>query len=276
MDTVVAGFDGTDASFVALDWIADRAERRRFAVELVRVVPAESISVAEEDPVLREGTAYLTTAAPTLAVTPRMVPGRVPDALLAAARGSDLLVIGAHRRRPMRSALTGWRPARTVAQSATPVVVVPSDWKNGHGPVIVGLDDDDSSSSALELAADEAASRGVELLLVHAWQMSIPDTDGVEAYLDLPATVKSEHRRLLDDARVRLGREREGLVVTSALVQDNPTAALISAAARASLLVIGTHHRGLLESAFLGSVVQDLLPIVRVPLWVVPTAAPVR
>jgi nucleotide-binding universal stress UspA family protein len=194
----------------------------------------------------------------------------MPDALLDAARAADLIVIGAHRHRPVRSALSGWRPLRTAARSSLPVVVVPEDWTGADGPVVVGLDDDDSSSAAVEFAAKEALMTDGRLTVLHAWQMPSPTFDGSVALLASPIEEKAGHRRILDGAVTHLGSGYPALTVDANLVHDNPCSALLAAARRSSLLVIGTHHRGILAGAFLGSVGQDTLVESRIPVCVVP------
>jgi nucleotide-binding universal stress UspA family protein len=56
------------------------------------------------------------------------------------------------------------------------------------------------------------------------------------------------------------------------LLQDNAVSALSAAAADSSLLVLGTHGRGVLAGGgFYGSVGQDLIGHVAAPVVVVPS-----
>ena len=71
----------------------------------------------------------------------------------------------------------------------------------------------------------------------------------------------------------RFGRARAAhpdLVIEQILEQTNPSSALLRAARGASLLVMGTHHRGLVKGALLGSIGQDVLAQSRIPVCVVP------
>ena len=81
-------------------------------------------------------------------------------------------------------------------------------------------------------------------------------------------------RPTLDEAVTAMTREHPGLVVEATLVRDNPAAALTSQAPRSSLVVIGTHRRGLLTGWLLGSVAWDLVGELGDPICVVPPAAP--
>lgn len=268
MDTVVVGFDGTAPSVNALEWAAHRVAKH---VAQLRVV---TVAVADDDPLLDVGAGGVQQAhaiAPSAEIVASRVIGKMPQALLDAAAGATLLVIGAHRQRPVRAALAGWPPLRLASRSQGPVVVVPEDWSDSAGPVLVGIDDDDSSASAVRFAAAEAERLGLRLLLLHAWQMPSPTTDGAFAYLASPLEQKAVHRRILDDLRSEVRAQHPELNVEGALVQGAPSSALLSEARRCSLMVIGTHRRSLLEGALLGSVAQDTLMGSRIPVCVVPS-----
>lgn len=268
MEHIVVGFDGSNASWVALDWAAERAARGPCQVEVVTVEhedlltePAGSVAGAER---------RIMDRAPDAEIVTHTLAGGMPRALLRAAEVADLLVIGAHRRHPVRSALTGWLPVRTVSRSQVPIVVVPEDWTFTDGPIVVGVDDDDSSSAAVGFAAAEAESSRSELTLLHAWQMPEPSTEGAGALLASSTHVKAVHRGLLDQASDRVAQTHPGLQLDRVLVENHPSSALVSRSEGASLLVLGTHGRGLLEGALLGSVCQDALSLSSSPVCVVP------
>lgn len=274
MDSMMVGYDGLAPSRVALDWVAARAAQRPSRVELVTVVAGDVF--AEDGPSVAVDGAErrLRNVAPNVEVTSQQVAGKMPDALLRAANRADLLVIGAHRRRPLQSALTGRRPLRVVSRSRVPVVVVPEEWEPADGPVLVGVDDDDSSAAAVEYAAAEAGRLGVGLTVLHAWLMPQPTMDGAVAYLASPIEERAVHRRILDQVHAHVASTHPDLAVEKILVQNNPSSALLIEAKRSSMLVIGTHHRGVFAGALLGSVGQDILMESRIPVCVVPTQAP--
>lgn len=272
METMVVGFDGTEASFVALDWVAERAARAPSRVQLVRIDSMTPALVDDmEQLTFDEAERRLSGVAPETEVTSRTVHGKLPTDLVAAARGADLLVIGVHRRRAIRAALTGWRPLRIAARSSTPIAVIPDDWSPSEGPVVVGVDDDESSSAAIDFAAREALATGGALEMRHAWRMPDPAMDGSVALLALPAEEKAAHRRILDAAHAQVIADYPTLHVHRVLVQAQPPTDLLAAARHASLLVLGTHHRGVFAGALLGSVAQDTLAASSVPLCIVPS-----
>jgi nucleotide-binding universal stress UspA family protein len=95
-------------------------------------------------------------------------------------------------------------------------------------PVVVGVDGSAVSMSALDLAAEEAASRVAPLTVVHIH--------------DLPAAGRADEpapaRRLLSAAVSRALAEHPALSVTAQLLSGVPADALVEQARQAGLLVI--------------------------------------
>jgi len=274
MSSIVVGIDGTEASLVALDWAAERAVRGSTRVELVMIAGTIFSDDFRIDASILEAEHRLRDLAPGVEIAARQFPGRMPGSLLEHASAADLLVIGCRHGRSLRSALAGRLPVRIASASRVPVVVVPDDWSPTTGPVLVGLDDDASSSAALEVAASEADAAGVALTLVHAWRMPPPEIEGSIALLASPIHVKAEHRRILREASQGLARTYPGLHIEQVLIQEEPAAALRERSKDASLLVIGTHHLGLFAGALWGSVGHDVLGQASVPVCVVPEKRP--
>ncbi len=158
----------------------------------------------------------------------------MPNALLKDARTADLLVIGLHQQRPLRSALTGWMPQRLSARAHGPVALIPESWTLLDGPVTVGLDDDPSSDEALMFAAAEAAATQVPLRIVHAWSMPVPTLEGATALLASPLQVKEGHRKILRDAVHRVQDAYPTVEIDEVLVADNPPAAMLHRSTDAS------------------------------------------
>jgi nucleotide-binding universal stress UspA family protein len=270
MDTIVVGVDGSKPSMVAVDWVAERAAQIACRVQLVRVDSPVVIPEETEDFAFAEAEGRLLDVAPNTEVTSARVRGRMPEALLEAAAHADLLVVGEHRRRPVRAALSGWLPLRVASRATMPVVIVPDDWTFTDGAVLVGLDDDDSSAEAIRFAARDADATGADLLVVHAWQMPTPELSGSVAILASPIEERARHQLMLEAACTQVARAFPQLRIRKGLVRDSPAGALLAAAEGASLVVLGTHHRGVLAGAFLGSVGQDMLVESRVPACIVP------
>jgi nucleotide-binding universal stress UspA family protein len=273
VETIVLGFDGSEPSMFALDWVAERAASHRTQVEIVMIGGTLLRDDSGRDSGLLDAERRLRDRAPDAEVDSHRFPGKMPNSLLERARHADLLVVGSHRGRPIWSALSGWMPLRVASRSRTPVVVVPDDWEATTGRVVVGLDDDDSSLAAVDFAAREAAVSHVPLSLVHTWTMPTPQMEGSVVLLASPIEARAGQRRILREAVARTQEAHPDLVITQVLEQSNPSSALLRAARGASLLVLGTHHRGVVKGALLGSVGRDVLAQCRIPVCVVPGAA---
>lgn len=278
MQTIVLGFDGSGTSMVALDWVAERVAARRGRVEVVMIGGSLLADDFGGDAGLLEAERRLRDRAPDAEVDSHRFTGRMPTALLERARGADLLVIGSHRGHPLWTALSAWMPLRVASRSRTPVVVVPDDWAEGwtdsSAGVVVGVDDDASSLAAVDFAAAEAAATGGHVTFVHTWTMPVPQMEGSVALLASPIETRAQHRRTVREAVARVQSAHPGLVTDQIIEQSNPAAALVRASRTATMLVIGTHHRGVLSGAVLGSVGQDVLMQARIPVCIVPSEPP--
>jgi nucleotide-binding universal stress UspA family protein len=273
VETIVLGFDGSEASTVALDWVAERAAGRPTHVEIVKIGGTLLQDDDGRDIGLVEAEHRVRDRAPDAEIESHRLVGKMPDALLDRARGADLVVVGARRGRAIWST-PRWMPLRVASRSRTPVVVVPDDWDPTTGRVVVGLDDDDSSGAAEVFAAREAAHARTPLALVHTWTMPHPQMEGSVALLASPIEARAVQRRILRDAAARAQAAHPDLVIEQILEQSNPASALLRAAHGASLLVLGTHHRGPLTGAVLGSIGHDVLSQCRTPVCVVPGDEP--
>jgi len=268
MTNIVVGFDGTEASFIALDWVAERAVRGATRVDIVMIAGTILSDDFRIDASLLRAERRLRDRVPDVEVASHCSSGRMPEALFDHAGAADLLVVGCHHGRGLPSVLAGWLPLRIASRSRVPVVVVPDNWSLTGGPVVVGLDDDDSSHAAIVMAAGEADAAGVPLTVVHAWEMPVPRMEGSIALLASPIQVKAEHRKILRDAVLGVALTHPGVRIEQVLVQESPAAALVDKGRDASLLVVGTHHRGFLADALLGTVGQDVLSQSAVPVCV--------
>jgi nucleotide-binding universal stress UspA family protein len=117
-------------------------------------------------------------------------------------------------------------------------------------PVVTGVDGSAESLSAAEWAAREALRRDRTLHLVHAWNWHPRQEQGEAAVEDR----RHLARRVLRQARERLRGTYPGLSLSEEQVEGPATQALVKAAERAELLVLGS--RGL--SGFTGFLVGSV------------------
>jgi nucleotide-binding universal stress UspA family protein len=135
--------------------------------------------------------------------------------------------------------------------------------------IIVGIDESDRAKDAVALAAQLASGSGAELVLVCAYP-----------YDDRPARASNaEFRRSLRaDAEQSIRRAQEGIpdlpVVSSRAIADlSPAKAIqtMSTSEDASLIVIGSSHRGGVGRVFAGTTAERLLHGAPCPVAVAPT-----
>jgi nucleotide-binding universal stress UspA family protein len=270
VETIVVGFDGSETSLVALDWVAERAAQHSAQVEIVMIGGTLMQDDVGRDADLAEAERRVHDRAPDAETGTRRVPGSMPEALLRRAETADLLVVGSHRGHPVWTALSRGMPLRITARARTPVVVVPDDWNAAGGSVVVGVDDDDSAAAALDFAAAEASAAATSLIVVHSWQMPVPRMEGSVALIASPIEARAGHRRILRAAVERARSAQPALVVQQVLAQSSPATALLEASRSASMVVLGTHHRGSWSTRLVGSVAHDVLGQSRTPVCVVP------
>ncbi|MFE1841060.1 universal stress protein [Streptomyces sviceus] len=122
-------------------------------------------------------------------------------------------------------------------------------------PVIAGVDGSAESLAAAEWAAREAARRGRTLRLLHAWQRgSHPDRDASQG-----AVRRHLARRVLRQAEDRVRAECPGTRVEDEQVEGPATEALLHAAERADLLVLGSRGLSGFTGFLVGSVALDVV-----------------
>ena len=118
------------------------------------------------------------------------------------------------------------------------------------GRIVVGVDRSQHSRRALTWALTEARLRGVGCVILHAWGY------GLATCTPLPGEAPVV---LSEDAEALLAKNLEiaatwGVPVEGILVFGAASRALIDASHDALLIVVGSHGRGALATALLGSV----------------------
>jgi nucleotide-binding universal stress UspA family protein len=205
-------------------------------------------------------------------VTTRAVIGRPEEVLRAASSGAQMVVLGSRGAGGVAGLLLGSTANRVAAQASCPVVVLPGDADvlvRDRRTVVVGVAGAAGDDDVLAFAFAEAASRGTDLLVVHAWQevdldaplrtaTPLADWDGVVA----------DEERLVAEALAGWRAKEPDVPVREAVVRGRTAPSLVAAAMTAELLVVG--HR---VGRFLGSTTQSVLNRAGCPVAVVPIGA---
>lgn len=131
------------------------------------------------------------------------------------------------------------------------------------GPVVVGTDGSQRAHSALVAGAYEAARRGVELVVIHAFApmygyVLIDPLPLGEAALRCQEILDSQVREVAD---LQLGIE-----VTGRLLYHDPAESLLEAAKEASLLVLGSRGSSTARRLILGSVAAKVATFAPCPV----------
>jgi len=132
-------------------------------------------------------------------------------------------------------------------------------------PVLVGIDESESSMAAVRWAAEEAVARGLPLQLVHATPY------------DHPVVIRGVHgaESMLARARTVARHFADGVEVSSRLVTGPAATVLREASTEASLLVLGLTGGGRVSEVLLGSTTLAVsgragCPVVGVRTWPIP------
>jgi len=138
--------------------------------------------------------------------------------------------------------------------------------------IVVGIDGSQDSERALRWAMREAAGRGgtVQAVMVYDWA-------GTEAALLAGLGPDGERQRaedILAEVIERGQRDFPGVTVASEALRGNPGVRLAETAADADLLVVGSHGKGRLHHAVLGSVSDECVRSARCPVVVIPLPHP--
>ncbi|GAA2310419.1 universal stress protein [Nonomuraea roseoviolacea subsp. roseoviolacea] len=274
---IVAGVDGSRAGLEAAGWAAAEAALRAAPLKLVHALPSWACEpgggrYTEVARWMREGGRTVLAAAeervrrerPEVAVEAALLPGDPRAALVKAAAGAELLVIGGHGLGGVRGMLVGSVAYGVAGHAPCDVVVVREAALPARGEVVAGVDGSSSSGRVLGFAFAEARLRGATLRAVHAW--SWPRIGGFP-----PADPEREGDELAAlKAALAEWRERHlDVPVVEEVVQGHPVAVLLQAAKAADLLVVGSRGHGTFAGLLLGSVSQAMLHHAPCPLAVV-------
>ncbi|MDF5754279.1 universal stress protein [Spongiactinospora sp. TRM90649] len=277
---IVVGVDGSAQAGAAVRWAAEDAVRMATRLHIVAAVdrtpyeirrfPAEwrgpDRAVEEARAALADAEAIARGHRPLVRVTTEVCEG-APAHVLRERDGAVEIVVGSRGLGAFAGAVLGSVSSRVAGQARCPVVVVRDVERDRYYRVVVGLDDSDACEPALAYAVEQAWLRGATLHAVHAWQ--------TPAHVISPETVIAadeirEERRRAAVQRLDVWREKYPQVeVTEEISDTHPVPALVGASATCDLLVVGSHGRGPVRSALLGSVSRAVLHHARCTVAVV-------
>jgi nucleotide-binding universal stress UspA family protein len=272
--TVVVGIDGSDSALETARWAADEAARRRSRIRLVHafgwttevVAGHPGLGEQRRDVLLDHARRHLAAAAaaaaeraPGVPVEQELVVGHPIAVLVGESRRAELLVIGDRGLGRIGGLLLGSVAMALASHGECPVVVVrgAEGERPASAPVVVGIDGSPVSERALAFAYEEAALRCAPLVAVHTWLDLVVRPGGRAA--DGLGRHRAEEQVVLGERLAGWAQKYPDVPVRRVVTRDGPTHALLTEAAGAQLVVVGSRGRGGFAGLLLGSVSHAVL-----------------
>lgn len=259
-------------------WAAIYAANRRAPLHIVYTIgaprdfgPGISVPYLDYDSYLQEGRTALdlarktavSTTSPTgeLDISTDLVEAPPIPVLRDRSGSARLLVVGTHGLGAFSRTVLGSVSTALARHAACPVAVIPETADPSDGAVVVGVDGSGRSAHAIEIAFDEAAHRGAELVAVHTWSEFFRYASRSE--------MQEEAEALLAQSLAGYGEKYPEVPVRRIVVENRPAKRLLEEGEHAQLIVVGSHGRGGFAGMTLGSVSQAVLHGANKPVIIV-------
>ena len=271
---VVVGVDLSESSRQAVWWAAREAGNRKRPLVLVHAFawPVQGltpVSVRDEsggleplEQAMRREFESLTDQChqivPELEVRSELASDDPVRVLGEASEEADLLVLGASGIGGTHRGHVGTTAAELLSRrSGAPVVVVRGTGAEvpGAGFVVAGVDGSAASALSIEFAYDFASRHGTELVAVHAWSdLPLDAFARVQKWEAGFTEARDEASELLSRSLAGWPERYPDVPVRRVVTPERPAQVLLDEARGARLLVVGSHGRGPVRRALLGSV----------------------
>ncbi|MGI5255930.1 universal stress protein [Streptomyces angustmyceticus] len=287
---LVVGVDGSDASFLALDWAVDEAARHGLPLRLVyasqweryeevalglslkrpagEVLADNIVGAAVERARLRNADAEVST----------QVLGDDPETvLLREADHASAVIVGSRGRGAFTGLLLGSVGLAVAGRARCPVIVVRGDkagLAGSHERVLLGVGDPAEGSETVRFAFREAEARNCALDAVRAWRCPAHESTDSPLLAGDPERYHEERASaVLDEALKETTGAHPAVRVRRATVQGPAHKVLVQRPAAADLLVLGARRRDRRPGLQLGRVAHTALHHAQCPVAVVPQPA---
>jgi nucleotide-binding universal stress UspA family protein len=260
---VLVGVDGSEPGLRAVAWAAHVSARRQRPLRVVhggRTEPAGRI--------VADAVAAARSAEPDLAVTGEVIDGDPVPVLLAEANRSAMVVLADRGRGGFTGLLVGSVAVQVCAHATVPVLVVRGETDRDLD-VLVGIDGSPGTPDLLDFAAQEARLRGTGVVALHAFAHATASGPADLRVPYDPDQLEAEATEGLLEATAGWKERYPDVPLHRLVVPDRPARALIHAAERAGLVVIGSRGRGGFAGLRMGSVSHAVLHHASCPVAVI-------
>lgn len=279
---IVVGVDGSSDALAALRWAAADAAHHQVPLRLVYAIGVlggfgSGIELGQFDfddylqgvrhtlETARAAAVSVSASIAQLDISAELVDEPPIPVLRDRSKTARLLVVGTQGLGAINRRLLGSVSTALARHAACPVAVIPETSTPSDGPVAVGVDGSPSSVHAVEVAFDESAFRGVELIAVHTWSDFLRFSSR--------ADMQEEGEELLSRSLAGYGEKYPEVRVRRIVVEDRPAEQLLQIGEKAQLIVVGGHGRGGFPGMTLGSVGQAVLHAAEVPVIIARSAS---
>lgn len=276
---VIVGVDGSESNKAAVDYAIAQAAATNRSLVLVGVLDdqgfRERVSPYPESEREWEVLTKITVAAvrdhPRLRVRRVVDFGNTVHVLLDHAKLAHVMVLGKRGLGTFGRMMLGSTSTSVAARAQAPVVIVPTSWRrvdHQDQRLVVGVELNDPTNTALRFAFEEAEHRGVALDVVHV--VEVEPTLVWDPVLNAPTYyhLDSRNQTHLEDVVEPFQAEFPSVPVTLCDVRGSAAGVLLDRSNHAQLLVIGRHHSGVFG---LGCTARAVLHYAEVPVAVIPS-----
>jgi nucleotide-binding universal stress UspA family protein len=187
---------------------------------------------------------------------------------------ADLIVLGAHRKRPRGDQILGPTPDRVIRSAAAPCLIVPNIEPRPFRRILAPIDIEMPAASALDLAQRWALRFGAlegGATEVHSLHIAA-DSYGNNSNSRDDTRVETLLHREIERSRARIGEPTATTIQPVIRRGNSPAEEILRYATEmeADLVVLGTRGFGAIRRALIGSVASNIAHQAPCPILLVP------
>lgn len=272
LGAVVVGLDGSEQSLVALDWAIHAAQMENRDLLLLHAHGRREAG-GEGSEVLAAGQRRVEELGRGLVVRTEEVDGSGTSALIGASRHAAMVCIGTHGRGGYLGTMLGSTALAVAASARCPVAIVPTPELPARPTrrIVVGVDESVGCRDAIGFAFSQAHGRQLRLTAVHGWRGG--DPFGLRSMGTSPEKWRVEtewEQAALAESMAGWSEKYPDVEVGRVSIRKSPAAAILTLAADAALVVLGSRHPRPRPDLFGSPTIREVLSGTTCPVVVVP------